>query len=72
MILEAAARHRIDLAASYLVGDRWRDVHAGRSAGCRTIFGRLLLPAGTSPTSRTSWSIRYGKRRILFCGVPLK
>ena len=38
MILEAAARHRIDLAASYLVGDRWRDVHAGRSAGCRTIF----------------------------------
>ena len=38
MILEAAARHWIDLAASYLVGDRWRDVHAGRSAGCRTIF----------------------------------
>jgi HAD-hyrolase-like len=38
MILEAAARHRIDLATGYLVGDRWRDVHAGRSAGCRTVF----------------------------------
>jgi D-glycero-D-manno-heptose 1,7-bisphosphate phosphatase len=38
MILEAARRHGIDLAASYLVGDRWRDVQAGRAAGCRTIF----------------------------------
>lgn len=38
MIFAAAARHGIDLAASYLVGDRWRDVHAGGSAGCRTIF----------------------------------
>jgi D-glycero-D-manno-heptose 1,7-bisphosphate phosphatase len=38
MIFEAAARHGIDLAASYLVGDRWRDVHAGGSAGCCTIF----------------------------------
>ncbi|HML07313.1 MAG TPA: HAD family hydrolase [Xanthobacteraceae bacterium] len=38
MILEAAARHGIDLTASYLVGDRWRDVRAGRAAGCRTIF----------------------------------
>jgi D-glycero-D-manno-heptose 1,7-bisphosphate phosphatase len=38
MILKAAAKHGIELAASYLVGDRWRDVHAGRAAGCRTIF----------------------------------
>ena len=28
----------IDLSASYMVGDRWRDVEAGRRAGCRTIF----------------------------------
>jgi D-glycero-D-manno-heptose 1,7-bisphosphate phosphatase len=38
MILEAAARHGIDLPASYVVGDRWRDVLAGQAAGCRTIF----------------------------------
>jgi D-glycero-D-manno-heptose 1,7-bisphosphate phosphatase len=38
MILEAAEKHGIDLAASWLVGDRWRDVQAGRAAGCRTIF----------------------------------
>jgi D-glycero-D-manno-heptose 1,7-bisphosphate phosphatase len=28
----------IDLAASYMVGDRWRDVEAGRRAGCATFF----------------------------------
>jgi D-glycero-D-manno-heptose 1,7-bisphosphate phosphatase len=38
MILKAAQEHGIDLATSYLVGDRWRDVEAGRAAGCRTIF----------------------------------
>jgi len=38
MIFEAAARHGIDLAGSYMVGDRWRDVHAGQAAGCFTIF----------------------------------
>lgn len=34
----AAEAHAIDLSASYMVGDRWRDVEAGRRAGCRTIF----------------------------------
>jgi D-glycero-D-manno-heptose 1,7-bisphosphate phosphatase len=38
LILEAAAEGDIDLAGSYVVGDRWRDVEAGRAAGCLTIF----------------------------------
>lgn len=38
MLLEAAHRHAIDLPASYLVGDRWRDMEAGHRAGCRTVF----------------------------------
>ena len=38
MILEAAAEHGIELTSSYMVGDRWRDMHAGRSVGCFTIF----------------------------------
>ena len=38
-LLEQAAReHQVDLGTSYMVGDRWRDVAAGRAAGCRTIF----------------------------------
>jgi len=37
--LFAAARDlEIDLSASYMVGDRWRDTEAGRRAGAKTIF----------------------------------
>ena len=38
MLLEAAHEHGIDLRRSFMVGDRWRDVGAGRAAGCFTIF----------------------------------
>jgi D-glycero-D-manno-heptose 1,7-bisphosphate phosphatase len=38
MLLDAAARLDLDLAASFMVGDRWRDVEAARRAGCRAVF----------------------------------
>lgn len=37
-LLEAAQEHNIDLSKSFMVGDRWRDVEAGTSAGCKTFF----------------------------------
>jgi D-glycero-D-manno-heptose 1,7-bisphosphate phosphatase len=38
MLLEAAREWGIDLAESYFVGDRWRDIEAGQRAGCRPVF----------------------------------
>src|SRR4051794_40057622 len=38
MLLDAAVRWDIALGASVIVGDRWRDVEAGRAAGVRTVF----------------------------------
>jgi D-glycero-D-manno-heptose 1,7-bisphosphate phosphatase len=38
LLLEAAANHGIDLATSYMVGDRWRDIKAGQAAGCHSVF----------------------------------
>ena len=38
MLLEAARDWSIDLVRSFIVGDRWRDISAGKAAGCRTIF----------------------------------
>lgn len=38
MLLDAADEFGIDLAASFMVGDRWSDIDAGRAAGCRTVF----------------------------------
>ena len=38
MLIEAAKKHNVDLAISFMVGDRWRDIDAGYNAGCRTIL----------------------------------
>lgn len=38
MIRAAAERHGVEIGASYMVGDRWRDVDAGLAAGCTTIL----------------------------------
>ena len=38
MLIDAAKRHSIKLGDSFMVGDRWRDIEAGRNAGCRTIL----------------------------------
>jgi D-glycero-D-manno-heptose 1,7-bisphosphate phosphatase len=38
MLYDAAASLGIDLARSWMVGDRWRDIDCGHAAGCRTVF----------------------------------
>jgi D-glycero-D-manno-heptose 1,7-bisphosphate phosphatase len=38
MLLDAASRLGLDLEHSFMVGDRWRDIEAGRRAGCTTVF----------------------------------
>ena len=47
LLLRAAADLDIDLAASWMIGDRLRDVQAGLAAGCQAI---LLHGPGTPPT----------------------
>ncbi len=38
MLLEASLLLGLDLARSWMVGDRWRDVDCGHRAGVRTVF----------------------------------
>jgi D-glycero-D-manno-heptose 1,7-bisphosphate phosphatase len=38
MLIEAASTWQIDPRRSFMVGDRWRDVEAGKAAGCYTFF----------------------------------
>jgi D-glycero-D-manno-heptose 1,7-bisphosphate phosphatase len=38
MLINAATELNIDLARSFMVGDRWRDIDCGQRAGCKTVF----------------------------------
>lgn len=38
MLIELAAEYGVDLNASYLIGDNWKDIAAGEAAGCKTIL----------------------------------
>ena len=38
MLLEAAAELDLDLEKSFMVGDRWRDIDAGKNANCKTVL----------------------------------
>jgi D-glycero-D-manno-heptose 1,7-bisphosphate phosphatase len=40
LIIDSAKKWSIDLTKSYVVGDSWKDVEAGNSAGCKTILLR--------------------------------
>ena len=38
MLRQAAERWEVDLERSFVAGDRWRDIDAGRAAGCHTVL----------------------------------
>lgn len=38
LLLEVAREWSIELTQSFLVGDRWRDIDAGKAVGCTTIL----------------------------------
>lgn len=40
LVTEAAARHGVDLTASFMLGDRDTDIFCGKNAGCATIWLR--------------------------------
>ena len=53
LLVDAAADLDIDLAASFMVGDRWRDTDAGLAAGCRAIF----IDRGYNERKPTSFAV---------------
>ncbi len=53
MLIDAAAEHAIDLERSFMVGDRWRDIEAGRAAGCRTVHVDRSYTHEPAPTANT-------------------
>ena len=68
MLLESAMELDIDLAESFMVGDRWRDTQAGHAAGCRTIFvDNGYIQDGPHQPDRTVRSLTEAVSFILEC-----
>ena len=38
MLLEAAGDYSLSLEECFMIGDRWRDIDAGKNVGCQTVF----------------------------------
>ena len=70
MLLDSAKQHGIDLSRSFMVGDRWKDVVAGRRAGCRTVFldGGYVEKKNDWPADFTAKSLREATAWILSLG----
>ena len=73
LILSAAERYQIDLAQSFMIGDRWRDIEAGMNAQCKTIWLNSFNYDEQQPTKMnytaktltdaTSWILNYSNGR---------
>jgi D-glycero-D-manno-heptose 1,7-bisphosphate phosphatase len=55
LLIEAQRKYGIDMSRSFLIGDRWKDIDAGNSAGCRTV---LIDYGYDEPSPRTAPSAR--------------
>lgn len=67
LLLSAAEKYDIDVPHSFMVGDRWRDVDAGASAGCATVwidYGYREKHPATKPAAQVD-SIRAAAHWIL-------
>jgi D-glycero-D-manno-heptose 1,7-bisphosphate phosphatase len=56
LLLRAAREFDLDVASSFMVGDRWRDLEAGARAGCRTFY----VDRGYEERLPTSYDFRVG------------
>jgi D-glycero-D-manno-heptose 1,7-bisphosphate phosphatase len=65
MLFDVAERHNIQLDQSFMVGDRWRDVGAGKAAGCFTIWLRNDYDAMREPPDREVSSLAEAADVIL-------
>jgi D-glycero-D-manno-heptose 1,7-bisphosphate phosphatase len=81
LLLTAAGEHGISLPASYMVGDRWRDVESGQRAGCRSVWiergyaerGPSAPPDFTVRSLReaAAWILQEGRKDPARYEVPL-
>lgn len=72
LLMDAARDWDVDLTQSFMVGDRWRDIEAGRRADCTTIlidYGYVESP-GVRPDTRVHSLLEAAAWILRRVGVP--
>jgi D-glycero-D-manno-heptose 1,7-bisphosphate phosphatase len=73
LLLEAASIWEIDLTNSFMVGDHWKDIEAGRRAGCKTVLIECVYSGAercnpdfqaTSLREAADWILKHNKAHI--------
>jgi D-glycero-D-manno-heptose 1,7-bisphosphate phosphatase len=73
LLVGAAARLGIDLSHSFLVGDRWKDIAAGRAVGCHTVFvDRGYAETGQVAADSLVRSFPAAVRRIMALAITMR
>jgi D-glycero-D-manno-heptose 1,7-bisphosphate phosphatase len=72
LLMRAASQYGIDLCRSFMIGDRWKDIEAGKNAGCKTVwlnynYQEAFFTAAPDYTTSSiieavDWIINYGVR----------
>jgi D-glycero-D-manno-heptose 1,7-bisphosphate phosphatase len=70
MILEAARRHSLDLARSYMIGDTDRDLGAARAAGLPLILIDAPYNQGLQPDRRVADAVAAAEWIVRSCVPP--
>lgn len=65
LLVEAARERNIRMQESFMIGDRGKDVEAGRRAGCRTVLLRKAYNKGSTNTEFFADSLLDAARLIL-------
>ncbi len=66
MLLKAAKDHHIDLSKSWMIGDRYVDIRAGNSAGCKTILVKTGCPGNDVNNVKANFTFNTLKEAVVF------
>ena len=69
MLLQAARDYNIDLSRSWMIGDGWRDMEAGKAAGCKTVFITAGEEKVAVESDYTAESLPAAVRLVLETGI---
>jgi transaldolase len=64
LLLDAAAEHRIDLRASFMIGDRWKDVEAGDGRDVARFYWPRTMASPTAIDPLIARSVPSGSRSV--------